>query len=315
MATSSLITILTGPTASGKTAVALQLAELLNAEIINADSRQVYRGFDVGTAKPTPEERARVTHHGIDVCEPYESWTAGRFFHEAQQWIRDVQSRGKRVLVVGGSGLYVRVLAEGIFEGPPANQATRELLKSRLDNEGLAALMQELSERDPDMAATIDGNNPVRVLRALEVCIESGRPYSALLREQLPELPYRCLLLGIAWEREELYSRINARVDAMLEAGLEKEVRGLLGAGVDPSCLAMQSVGYKELAAYVSGSSRFDETVAMIKQHTRNFAKRQQTWFRRERGMVWFNGELGVDELVARCAAAVVRAEEEMKEH
>ncbi len=315
METLPLITVLTGPTASGKTAVALALADQLNAGIINADSRQVYRGFDIGTAKPTSAEQALVPHYGIDVCDPGESWTAGRFFKEAQVWIRDIQAKGKRVLVVGGSGLYVRVLTEGIFDDAPIDEETRRSLRTRLECEGLEALYRELRRLDPGIAATIDSNNPARVLRALEVCLVSGRPYSVLRNELMPVLPYRSMLLGIAWERQELYKRINARVDAMLEAGFENEVRALLEAGVDPACLAMQSVGYKEMALYLSGSPRFDETVSLIKQHTRNFAKRQLTWFRRETGMTWLHGAYAAEILATQCAGEILRAEQVMKEN
>ncbi len=309
MGAPSFVTVLTGPTASGKTAVSLALAELLGAEIINADSRQVYRGFDIGTAKPSADELERIPHHGIDVCGADETWTAGRFFKEAQQWIHDIAARGKRVLVVGGSGLYVRALVRGIFDGPEISDDIRNELRRRLRRDGLDGLNRELARLDPETAGSIDTRNPVRVLRALEVCVQSGRPYSILRNELMPHIPYKSLLLGIDRERSELYRLIDRRVDGMIAAGFEKEVRFLLESGIDPACPAMQSVGYKEMAVYFSGSSRFDETVELIKQHTRNFAKRQMTWFRREAGMHWQPAEAGTEQVVTRFAELVFASE------
>jgi tRNA dimethylallyltransferase len=310
----SFITILTGPTASGKTAVSLDLAEALDAEIINADSRQVYRGFDIGTAKPTPDERARVRHHGIDVCGADETWTAGRFFHEARRWMCDIADRGKRILVVGGSGMYVRALVEGIFDSPDIDATIRNELRRRYRREGLPPLLRELRELDPETAIEIDAANPVRVLRALEVCLQSGRPYSRLRRERMPDIPYRSLMLGIAWERHTLYNRIEERVDAMIDAGFENEVRGLLAEGVPPECSAMRAVGYKEFVMYVTLIADFEDTVATIKQRTRNLAKRQMTWFRREAAMKWLSGAMAHADIVNEAAKRVNEAERETEQ-
>ncbi|MCZ7556659.1 MAG: tRNA (adenosine(37)-N6)-dimethylallyltransferase MiaA [Bacteroidia bacterium] len=301
-----VITVLTGPTASGKTEVSLLLAELLGAEIINADSRQVFRGFDIGTAKPSSKELGRIPHHGIDICGPEDNWTAGDFYREAQVWMHDITERGKKVLVVGGSGLYVRALTDGIFEGPSPDPALRENLLRRLQNEGLAALRTQLQDLDPEIIRSIDQDNPARVLRALEVCLQSGRPYSDIRRERMPTIPYRSVILGLHWDRPLLYRRIDARVSAMMEHGFADEVAALLSAGVSPDCQAMQSVGYKELTAYFSGSFEMDEAVRRIQQHTRNFAKRQMTWFRRETRMQWISAEDDPGILAAK-AAAIVR--------
>jgi tRNA dimethylallyltransferase len=283
------ILVITGPTASGKTAVSLHCAELLNAEIISADSRQVYRGLDIGTAKPTPAERALVPHHGIDICPPTETYTAGRFFADAHDWIREIRARGKRIVIAGGSGLYVRVLLQGLFEGPDADAALRARLERRLAEEGLDVLLAELAERDPHMAEVIDRQNPVRIVRALEVCMLTGQPYSRLREEQLRRSPHRYFPVALAWERAALHARINARVDAMMAAGLCDEVRGLRAAGIDPACNALNTVGYKEITAYLDSLLPYDAAVEQIKTNTRRFARRQHTWFRREPGLRWYD--------------------------
>ncbi|MBE0642856.1 MAG: tRNA (adenosine(37)-N6)-dimethylallyltransferase MiaA [Bacteroidetes bacterium] len=283
------ITILTGPTASGKTAVSLALAERLGAEIISADSRQVYRGLDIGTAKPEPQELAAVPHHGIDICDPSDTYTVGRFYSDAQRWINEIHARGRGVLVVGGSGLYVRAVTDGIFDGPIADQVLRAGLEERIRRDGLSALVDELRRLDPDTAAVIDAQNPVRVVRALEVCLLTGRPYSALRSERMPTLPYDCRMFGLRWERSELNARIDRRVDAMVDAGLVEEVRGLVEAGADPAWTSLNTVGYKEVIAYLSGLVSIEQTIEAIKRSTRQYARRQLTWFRKEGRMQWLD--------------------------
>jgi tRNA dimethylallyltransferase len=287
------ILVITGPTASGKTDVSLHCAALLDAEIISADSRQVYRGLDIGTAKPTAAERASVRHHGIDICDPSELYTAGRFFEDAHRWIEDIQGRGKRVIVAGGSGLYVRVLTQGLFEGPASDPVLREKLEKRLREEGKGALLRELSERDPKMAAEIDVNNPVRIVRALEVCLLTGQAYSRLRTEKMRRSPHRYRSVGIAWERSILHARINARVDAMMEAGLVDEVRGLLEAGADPAWNALNTVGYKEICSYLLSLLPIETAVEQVKTNTRRFARRQLTWFRRDADLRWYEADAG----------------------
>ena len=295
------ILVITGATASGKTDVSMVCASLLDAEIISADSRQVYRGLDIGTAKPTLAERSAVRHHGIDICDPSELYTAGRFFNDAHRWIEEIQARGKRVIIVGGSGLYVRVLMRGLFEGPAADAALRRELETRLREEGKQALLRDLTERDPEMAAEIDVNNPVRIIRALEVCILSGQAYSRLRKEKLRLSPHRFSSIALAWERSLLHARINVRVDAMMEAGLVDEVRGLLEAGVDPSWNALNTVGYKEISVYLSSLLPIETAVEQIKTNTRRFARRQLTWFRRDAALRWFDADAGFDaEVYAR---------------
>ncbi|MBN1447990.1 MAG: tRNA (adenosine(37)-N6)-dimethylallyltransferase MiaA, partial [Bacteroidetes bacterium] len=276
------VLVITGPTASGKSAVAMSCAAILDAELISADSRQVYRGLDIGTAKPSVAEQAIIPHHGIDIADPGDTYTAGRFFEDARSWITDIHERGRRAIVVGGSGLYVRVLTQGIFEGPEADPELRAALQQRLEQEGKDVLLAELARRDPEAARTIDADNPVRLLRALEVCILTGEAWSVIRRERMRTLPWRFVQTAIAREREDLYSRINRRVDAMVDAGLFDEVRRLLDAGVDPSWPALNTVGYKEIIAYFRSLSSRDQCIELIKRNTRRFAKRQLTWFRNE---------------------------------
>jgi len=285
------ILIITGPTASGKSAVAMHCARLLEAEIISADSRQVYRGLDIGTAKPGAEALRDIPHHGIDIAEPGDTYTAGRFFEDARGWISDIFARGRRVIIVGGSGLYVRVLMRGIFDAPDTDPALRVELQRRLEEEGADALVDELTRLDPEGVRTIDTRNPVRLLRALEVCLQTGEPYSAIRRERLRTLPWTFVQTAIDRERAELYDRINRRVDAMVAAGLFDEVRALLDAGVHPSWNALRTVGYQEIVEYFTGLHSRARAIELIKRNTRRFAKRQLTWFRREEDLRWFTPE------------------------
>lgn len=285
------IIVLAGPTASGKTAVGVVLARLLGAEIISADARQVYRRLDIGTAKPDAAQLRAVPHHGIDICDPSETYTAGRFFRDAAEWIDEIQHRGKRVLVVGGSGMYIRALTDGIFEGPEASVELRAELEARIRSKGLPSLVEQLRLLDPVTAAGIDARNPVRVIRALEVCLLTGRPYSELRVERMPELPYDTLMFGLRVERSALHGRIARRVDAMIEAGLVGEVRALLAGGADPSWTSLNTVGYKEIIGYLTGSASLEDSVEAIKRSTRQYAKRQMTWFRKETRLRWIDVE------------------------
>lgn len=302
------ILIITGPTASGKSAVALMCAEELGAEIISADSRQVYRQIDIGTAKPTRAERKRVPHHGIDIRDLHEVYTAGQFFLDADRWIREIRHRGNAVVIVGGTGLYVRVLTEGLFDGPESDPVLRAELERRLREEGRDALLEELREHDEETAGLIDVDNPVRLLRALEVCVLTGRPYSTLRREQHRRLPFRFMTTALHWERQSLYERINRRVDSMFDAGLLEEMRTLLDKGADPTWNALNTVGYKELAAYFTASCTLEETRDLIKRNTRRYAKRQLTWFRKEAALQWFDvGCADSPEAIARRILAAYR--------
>ncbi|MDX9757700.1 MAG: tRNA (adenosine(37)-N6)-dimethylallyltransferase MiaA [Bacteroidota bacterium] len=289
------IIVLAGPTASGKTDAGIALARLLDAEIISADSRQVYRRLDIGTAKPDVAQRRAVPHHGIDVCDPSETYTAGRFFREAADWIADIQHRGRRVLVVGGSGLYLRAITDGIFDGPEADPALRARLEERIRNEGLESLVSDLTRHDPDTAARIDRRNPVRVIRALEVCLLTGRPYSVLRRERMPQVIQDTRMFGLRRERAALNARINRRVDDMIASGLVEEVTSLLAGGADPGWTSLQAVGYPEIIRYLAASTSLADSIDAIKRSTRQYARRQMTWFRKEARLRWIDAHDRMD--------------------
>lgn len=299
------ITVLAGPTASGKTALSLELARLMNAEIISADSRQVYRGMNIGTAKPGMEERAAVPHHGIDICDISETYTVGRFYRDACGWIHDIRERGKQVLVVGGSGLYVRALTDGLFDGPEADPRLRAELEARAQKEGLNVLVGELLALDPGVTTFLDPENPVRVIRALEVCISTGERFSELRSSRMPEQTFDVRMLGLRWERRTLYDRIDQRVERMLTRGLIDEVRNLLATGAHPGLTALNTVGYKEVIAYLASVLTYDEMVEAIKRNTRRYARRQLTWFRKETRLQWIDiaGEWSAAAAANQCIA------------
>jgi tRNA dimethylallyltransferase len=276
---------LVGPTAVGKSAVALELARLIEVEIVSADSMQVYRGMDIGTAKPTVAERARVPHHLIDMCEVRDAFDAKRFVDLAPPTIASIHARGKTALVAGGTGLYVRALRHGLFEGPSRNEEVR----ARLEKISAAQLFEELQRVDPMTAQRIDRHNPRRLVRALEVFHETGRPISELQRQWLNDEPRNDAspLFCLSRDRDDLYARIEKRIDEQVAAGWVDEVRRLLPLGVEKNATAMQAAGYRELIAHVRGDLSLDEAVALIKTRTRQLAKRQLTWFRREPQVDW----------------------------
>jgi tRNA dimethylallyltransferase len=279
---------LIGATASGKTGVALAVARRVGAEIVSADSRQVYRGLEIGTAKPTGQERAAVPHHLVDVAGPTERFSAARFGREARAAIEDIRERGKLPLLVGGSGLYLRAAEEGLFEGPEADPALRERLRAEAEEEGRPALHARLAAVDPETAKRLHPNDHVRVIRALEVHELTGVPLSEHHRRHREETPpVRPLRFGLQWPVLVLDRRIERRVDAMLEAGWEDEVRRLVEGGLAEAPALETSLGYPEMRELVEG--RIDRATARerIVLATRQFAKRQRTWFRAVEGVTW----------------------------
>lgn len=292
---------LVGPTAVGKSAVAFELARLTGAEIVSADSMQVYRGMDIGTAKPTAAERTLVRHHVIDVCEVGDVFDAKQFVELAAGAMADIHSRGKRALMVGGTGLYVRALRHGLFEGPSRNKE----LRARLEAMTAPELFEELERLDPQTAGRIDRHNPRRLVRALEVFHETGEPISELQKEWSKDespvagAPIVCLNRS----REDLHARIERRIDQQIAAGWVGEVRRLLPLGLEKNPSAMQAAGYRELAAHIYGKLSLDKAVALIKTRTRQLAKRQLTWFRREPQLQWV--EVGREEQPAETAMRV----------
>jgi tRNA dimethylallyltransferase len=280
--------ILTGPTGSGKSRLALTLAERLGAEIVAMDSMTLYRGMDIGTAKPTAEDRRRVPHHLLDVLDPWESASVAWWLERAALCCREIENRGRRVLFVGGTPLYLRALLQGLFPGPPADEAIRSRLAALADAEGAQALHARLGTVDPASAARLHPHDVRRVIRALEVWELTGRPMSSWQtqwRQPLPDTqeqenpgPPRCLWLDLP--RDVLYERIDARVQRMVSAGLIEEVRRLRDLPRPLSREARQALGYKEVFAHLEGRQSLEETVQLIQTRTRNFAKRQLTWFR-----------------------------------
>ncbi len=286
--------VLSGPTASGKTAAALALARRHPLEIVNADSMQVYRGMDIGTAKPTAAERADVPHHLIDVADPDDDYSAGRFVADAEAAIRGILSRGRFPLVAGGTGLYIRALRRGL-DPLPADPAVRALLSRRWDAEGGPALHAELAQVDPRAAAKIHPADKVRVIRALEIAAVAGRRPSELRVSWAGPGRYRVLFLALDPGREAMYGRIDRRVDAMFRAGLVEEVAGLLARGYGPELKSMGALGYRHVAAHLLRGVSLAETVAAMKRDTRRYAKRQMTWLLGEPDVRWIPADSPVE--------------------
>lgn len=283
------VLVLIGPTAVGKTELSLALAERFSCEIVGLDSMQIYRHMDIGTAKATLEERARVPHHLIDVADPDEEYHVARYVADAAEACRQIISRGNRPLLAGGTGLYLKGLLEGLFEIPAVPEAVRVGLGRRLAEEGRVALFAELSRCDPESAARIHANDTHRLLRALEIFQATGRPWSEHLHEQQAQPALANVLqLGLLCEREALYERINLRVDRMVEEGLLGEVEKLLATGYDPGLKSMQSIGYRHMLQYIQGQWGWDEALNLLARDTRRYAKRQMTWFGNDPQIRWF---------------------------
>lgn len=291
--------VLVGPTAVGKTAAAIALAQHFGAEVINADSVQVYRGLDIGSAKPTPAERAQAPHHLVDVADPEEEMSAARFAQLADQAIADIQRRGRRVLVAGGTGLYIRALLFGLAPAPPVDAALRASLRRQWEEQGAAALHARLASLDPLSAQRLPANDRQRVLRALEVCLQTGEPFSRRQQEHGFRQPRHAHgVLGLERPRAELNARIEARCRQMWEGGLLQEVAGLLAAGVSPAARSLQSLGYQQALRVLQGLQPPQEALLEMMQKTRAYAKRQMTWFRGLQGINWCPAED-----LAACAA------------
>ncbi len=276
-----------GPTAVGKTEIAIEVAQRLNAEIVSVDSRQIYRKMDIGTAKPMPAEQLAARHHLIDCVDIAEPFSVSAYQTLADAAITDIQSRDKRVMLVGGAGLYFRAIVDGLFEGPGADAAIRRRLREEAEQHGLDALHERLRACDAASAARIHPNNLVKVIRALEVYELTGTPISQLQQQWHNEPRYPFIAFGLTMPREQLYRRIEQRVDVMIDDGLIEEVKGLLAQGDSRNSNALQSFGYKELIAYLDGTCTLDAAIAQLKQNTRRFAKRQLTWFRRDARIEW----------------------------
>ena len=280
-----------GPTATGKTRLSVALAQRLGAEIVSCDSMQLYRGMDVGTAKPTAQEMGGVRHHMIDCLDPREEFSVSRYVELADHCVQDILARGKPVIVVGGTGLYVDSLVAGREFAPFPQTGRREALTARAEKEGIEPLMQELRAVDPEAAESIHPSNQKRVIRALEVYLETGKTITQHNRETRSRPPkYRPVWIGLDYvNRSALYARIDARVDEMFAQGLVDEVRRLLDGGVPERATSMQAIGYKELTAFLRGEGTEDAAREQIKLASRRYAKRQRTWFRRNPAVHWID--------------------------
>ena len=303
--TPSHLIAIVGPTAAGKSGLALELAQRFGGEIVNGDSRQVYRHMDIGTAKPSPEERAVVPHHLVDIVDPDEPYSLALYLEQARQAIQDIQGRGRLPFLVGGTGQYVWGLLEG-FHAPqvPPNASLRARLEAEAREEGHDALWQRLQVVDSAAASRIDPRNVRRVVRALEVYWETGIPFSQAQRREEP--PYHSMVIGLTMERPRLYERIDQRVEAMVAGSWPQEVAHLLEKGYSPELPSMSSLGYREMAAYVNGELPLEEAVARIKTATHRFARHQYAWFRlRDSRIHWLDAD--APETAARAVDKVSR--------
>lgn len=280
--------VLTGPTASGKTALSIRLAKEFGCEIVCMDSMQIYRGMNVGTAKPTQEEMDGIPHHMLDVADPDEAFSVARYQEMAEECIADIHARGKRALLVGGTGLYLRALRQPMAMGDAsADESIRAELEALAAQEGGKQCLHDmLAEVDPDTAARLHLNDIRRAVRALEVYRLTGIPFSKQPQVE-GESRFRYRVASLTMDRALLYARIEKRVDIMVGQGLVEEVRGLLDGGVPADCQAMKAIGYKEIVPFLSGEASWEDTDALLKLNTRHYAKRQLTWMRREEDVLW----------------------------
>ena len=289
------IICIAGPTASGKTALAVELAKLYNGEVVSCDSMQVYKRMNIGTAKPTLEEMQGIPHHMLSVCEPWEDFSVSRYCQMAAPIVDDITSRGKTAIIAGGTGLYMDALIKGNDFAPYPATGRRQELEERAEREGIEAIIRDLEQVDPESAARLHPSDRKRIIRAMEVYLETGISITEHnLRTQ--RIPPRYSPVWFALEdtlRENLYARIDSRVETMLEMGLIREIRELLDAGIPPKCTAMQAIGYKEFVSALQGACSIEEAAAQVQQSSRKYAKRQLTWFRRNEAMHWLRREPG----------------------
>ena len=289
-----IITI-AGPTASGKTALSIQLAKEIGGEIVSCDSMQVYKDMDIGTAKPTLEEQAGIPHHMLSVAEPWEDFSVSRYCAMADPVVEDILRRGKSPIIVGGTGLYMDALIRGNAFAPCPSTGRREELEALAASQGIEAVIEKLREVDPESAARLHPSDQKRIIRAMEVYLETGMTITEHNRKT-QEIPPKYQPIRFALtdrQRQTLYDRIDRRVDAMLEAGLMEEIQGLLARGIPEKCTAMQAIGYKEFVAALHGESTLEEAAQQVKQSSRRYAKRQLTWFRRNPENIWLIREDG----------------------
>jgi tRNA dimethylallyltransferase len=285
-----LLVAIIGPTSSGKSRLAFAAAQVLDGEIVNCDSMQMYRMLEIGTAKPTPQQRAEIPHHLYDLLDPQEYFGAGRYMVEARKVCREISDRGKTPFVVGGTGLYLKALLEGVFEGPGRSQEIRERLQRIGEQKGLDYLYRLLARKDPAAAERIEPADEVRIVRSLEIYMLTGQPISQLQPQRDPLKSLSVLKVGLRLPRPILYDRINRRVSRMFQSGLLDEVRQLLAEGYRPDCKGFEALGYRHAVAVLDGDLSQEEAIEKTQTETRRYAKRQMTWFRQEKEVHWIEG-------------------------
>ena len=297
------IICIAGPTASGKTALAVELAKELNGEVVSCDSMQVYKYMNIGTAKPTAAEMQGIVHHMLDVAEPQEDFSVSRYCAMATAIVDDILHRGKTAIIAGGTGLYMDSLIKGNDFAPYPSTGRRQELEEQADAEGIEVLMRQLETIDPDTAARLHLSDRKRIIRALEIYLETGETMTAHnLKTQAIPPRYTPLWLGLDFaQRQQLYERIDRRVDIMLEMGLVEEIKELLALGIPPKCTAMQAIGYKEFVSALEGQGTIGKAADLVRQSSRRYAKRQLTWFRRNPAMNWLvrDTDRGFEEILA----------------
>jgi tRNA dimethylallyltransferase len=289
------IICIAGPTASGKTALAVELAKYTNGEVVSCDSMQIYRRMDIGTAKPTPEEMQGIPHHMLDVCEPDEDFSVSRYCRMATPIVDDILARGKTAIIAGGTGLYMDALIKGNDFAPYPATGRRQELEALAEEKGIEAVMDALRSVDPVSAARLHLSDRKRIIRAMEVYLETGETITAHnLRTQSIPPRYTPVWFGLEDEdRQDLYNRIDRRVDIMMEMGLVEEIRSLLASGIPEKCTAMQAIGYKEFVAALDNRCTLEEAADAVRKSSRHYAKRQLTWFRRNSAMIWLRRAKG----------------------
>ena len=285
----SKVIVICGPTSIGKTTVGIHLAQKLGGEIISADSMQIYRYMDIGTAKPTSEERRKVPHHMVDIMDPDEDYDAVRFSKQARDRIAEIVNRGMMPVVVGGTGLYIKAMLSGIFRSDPVDPKIRNRLRRELKQVGSNLLYERLKQLDPDTAVRLHPNDSYRIIRALETIESSEKPISQHHQDHgFEDEPFNALKIGLRTDRQKLYAQIDKRVDLMIEAGLVAEVKKLLAMGYSAELKSMQSIGYRHIAGFLEGRLPWDECRRTLKRDTRRFAKRQFTWFGADPQIKWY---------------------------
>ncbi len=307
------IICIAGPTASGKTALSIALAKELDGEVVSCDSMQVYKGMNIGTAKPTPEEMENIPHHMLSVAEPWEDFSVGKYCQMATPIVDDILARGKTVIIAGGTGLYMDALIRGNDFAPVPSTGRREELEQLAEAEGIEAVIEQLRAVDPESADRLHPSDQKRIIRAMEVYLETGETITEHNRKtQL--IPPRYNPVWFALEdadRANLYARIDRRVEVMLEQGLISEIQGLLDAGIPEKCTAMQAIGYKEFVDALQGRSSMETATALVQQSSRKYAKRQLTWFRRNPAIHWLRREEneGTEEILAKARQVLAQTD------